>query len=68
MFRFLRIAVGIAIVAGLVMLPFLLSGTEAASTNVSVIVELRDDPDLQPAAAIGDGALDWSVKKRSSRC
>src|SRR5690349_21485087 len=43
MSRFLRIAAGIAIVAGVVTLPFLLSGTEAASTNVSVIVDVRDD-------------------------
>ena len=52
MFRFLRIAAGIAIVAGLVSLPFLLSGTEAASTNVSVIVELRDDPGAVYAAKL----------------
>jgi len=52
MSRFLRIAAGIAIVAGLVTLPFLLSGTEAASTNVSVIVELRDDPGAVYAAKL----------------
>jgi subtilisin family serine protease len=52
MFRFLRIAAGIAIVAGLVTLPFLLSGTEAASTDVSVIVELRDDPGAVYAAKL----------------
>jgi len=54
MFRFLRIAAGIAIVAGLVSLPFLLSGTEAASTNVTVIVELKDDPGAVYAAKLRD--------------
>jgi len=52
MFRFLRIAAGIAVLAGLVTLPFVLSGTEAASTNVSVIVELRDDPGAVYAAKL----------------
>ena len=52
MFRFLRIAAGMAIVAGLVSLPFLLSRTKAASTNVSVIVELQDDPGAVYAAKL----------------
>jgi subtilisin family serine protease len=52
MFRFLRIAAGIAVVAGLAMLPFVLSGTEAAGTNVSVIVELKDDPGAVYAAKL----------------
>ena len=54
MFRFLRIAVGIPIVAGLVTLPFLLSGTEAASSNVPMIVKLRADPGAVYAAKLHD--------------
>ena len=54
MFRLLKLVAGIAIVAGLVTLPFLLTGAEADSTNVSVIVELRDDPGAVYAAKLRD--------------
>jgi len=54
MFRFLRIVAGIAIVAGLIAMPYLLSGTRAESTNVTVIVELKDDPGAVYAAKLRD--------------
>src|SRR5262249_55579182 len=43
-FRFLRYFAALALIAGLLALPFLITRASSAGSQVSVIVELKDEP------------------------
>lgn len=69
MFRFLRIAAGIAIVAGLAILPFLLSGTEAASLPSNTTVSANGiSPQDDNVASLGSAAAAFSQPPLALRC
>jgi hypothetical protein len=69
MFRFLRIAGGIRNVAGVAMLPLLLSGTEATSLPSNTTVSANGiSPQDDSVASLGSAAAAFSQPPLALRC